>query len=233
MFKLLTILLTGCGIILSFICQGQYLENVPLGTLPMQYNPSFAGQAGSPRVSSNIQYTQNRNNYYFRSRGFGAVASYDQFIPAIRSGVGITVGYSNSQTNINNVYGLLYDKGTSNGTLVSIAFAPKISLKGKYTISPSIELTYGAVGVSHMLNRVRVIDSLFYIPDTQHGINSSAGILFNTPKLYIGYTVSLLRRTIGDSRFNPVNMLPRDWFYSNLQAGYTVFSPDYRWFTGI
>jgi hypothetical protein len=72
-----------------------------------------------------------------------------------------------------------------------------------------------------MLNRVRVIDSLSYIPDTQHGINSSAGILFNTPKLYIGYTVSLLRRTIGDSRFNPVNMLPRDWFYSNLQAGYT------------
>jgi hypothetical protein len=205
---------------LSSICSGQYQNDVPLGAMPMQYNSSFAGQAGSPRVSSNLQYLQHR--VFFRTTLFKAVASYDQFIPAIRSGVGITVGYNAGQTTIGSgLSGLSFDKATSDGTSVTIAFAPKISLKGKYTISPSIDFTYAATEINRTLNQIPVIDNRDDIIGQQQGINSNAGILFNTNKLYIGYSMSILRRTIGDSQYNPANIRQRSWFYSNLQAGYT------------
>jgi septal ring factor EnvC (AmiA/AmiB activator) len=60
----------------------------------MQFNPSFAGQVGGPRISSIIGY--GLNNYSSgRSHGTAVHTSYDQFVPAIRSGVGITADYSN------------------------------------------------------------------------------------------------------------------------------------------
>jgi hypothetical protein len=52
-------------------------------------------------------------------------------------------------------------------------------------------------------------------------MNSRAGILFNTNKLYLGYTVNVLRRIISNGQFNPTNAKGMGWFESYLQAGYT------------
>jgi hypothetical protein len=102
---------------------------------------------------------------------------------------------------------------------MTVAFAPKISLKGKYTISPSIDFTYGIGEYKSTFNTVTDVDSMYNI--NNYGINSRAGILFNTNKFYVGYTVNVLRRSIRNSQINPVNNGPKGWFESYLQAGYT------------
>ncbi len=191
----------------------------------MQYNPSFAGQAGGPRISSNVVYS---NYDAAKSQRVYSHLSYDQFIPAIRSGIGITAGYFNSIHKLpHNLYGpgtsgLSYDKVTFSGASFTVAIAPKISLKGKYTISPSIDFSYGIAEEKVTLSEVPVVDTIRGGDGKQYGINSRAGILFNTNKLYVGYKVVVLRRSILNSTYNPLSSYrPVNIFESFLQAGYT------------
>lgn len=93
--------LVWAGILLSSF---SYAQEVPLGVLPMQFNSSFAGEAESPRISTNIGFrTPTPTNSFLGSNyrsgwGFLTNASYDQFIPAIRSGVGVSVAQSSQAT---------------------------------------------------------------------------------------------------------------------------------------
>lgn len=192
------------GMLFSFSCYGQSNnQNIPLGALPMQYNGSFAGEAGASRISSSAYYYKYNNNTFQTGNRAGIYTSYDQFFKSIGTGIGVTTGYHGSNDNW----------PFSNGQIFfsSLAVAPKISIKGKYTLSPSID-------ISRLSGNF--YNNEFYINRTelQTSINSKAGLLFNTQKYYIGYSVYLLNqeKTIYDISFRN----PRR-FRSFLQFGYS------------
>jgi hypothetical protein len=160
------------GILLSFAC---YSQTIPLGALPMQYNPSFAGEAGGPRFSSNFGLNADGS---IRNNSYAFNTSFDQFIPAIRSGIGFSGGYYSTSSN---------RFFSSSGYSFALAVAPKFSLKGKYTVSPSLDLSYGAAD-QIFKNRPNATG------DQQiNGFNlqSRAGLLANTRKWYVGYALEI------------------------------------------
>lgn len=216
MFRLLTTFLTGCSVVLSLTCSGQGRTEIPLGAMPMQYNPSFAGQVGGPRVSSNFRYGKGKHENMYdnsRSHGYSVYTSYDQFFPAIRSGIGVTAGYGGGNNKFNySDGGINYSyNSSSNLTSLSIAIAPKISLKGKYTLSPSGNFSYRVEDTEETTNLV---------PNGMNGryysLDSRAGLLFNTNKFYISYSVNLFHQTKWKAGY-----FRSSGFNSDIQLGYT------------
>lgn len=202
------------GLLLPLLGYGQDVP-VPLGVLPMQYNPSFAGEAGGPRISTNVRLRTGRGFY---GKGYGLHSSYDQFVPALRSGIGITVGYQQEtsayslhSSPLNNIRE--YEYYSRNGYHASFAVAPKFSVKGKYTLSPSLDVAYNSENFSADQSLPR------YYSD-YYSIRSRAGLLFNTDRFYIGYSVYLVDHYNQDTtRFNPDGR--EKGFTSHLQLGYT------------
>lgn len=198
-----------CGILSSLNCDGQIRwqpDRLPLGVMPMEFNPSFAGQAGAARISSGNFYSKSSKIYGYEN-SYGTIISFDHFIPVVASGIGITAGYFGGN-------GVNHERESA---YTSLSIAPKISIKGKYTLSPSFDFSYSSFNQSF---------SFFTHPsDIRSGpkaesISSRAGLLFNTNKYYIGYSVYLysrytaLRDGVRESGINSV-------FGSNLQLGYT------------
>ncbi len=205
-------LLLGNLALLTFAAYGQQDTNLPLGALPMQYNGSFAGETGSPRINANFGFgfgDGHRLGGYYRGV-YEQQVSYDQFIPALRTGIG--VGVLTNQASY-----LLYKY---NGQGFSVAVAPKISLKGKYTFSPSLSLEY--VAVRTPTRNVMINDT----PRVSYGHRSRsligrAGFLFNTSKFYAGYSVDVLDNWdfSSDNGWKRSRRLER--YSSYLQLGYT------------
>ncbi|MFN6944110.1 MAG: type IX secretion system membrane protein PorP/SprF [Cytophagaceae bacterium] len=141
-----------------------------LGAVPTYYNPSFAGAAEQPRLTS---YSHLQNIY--GSRQHQQILAFDQFISKIASGIGVNLGYNNYNTSI------------STGRYLSSEFiiSPKISLGGKWTIAPSVSAKF-------MLRETSIFERYYQFhnefPDpgsTNHQFG--AGILLNNEKFYIGY----------------------------------------------
>ncbi|QHT67950.1 hypothetical protein GXP67_15535 [Rhodocytophaga rosea] len=186
---------------------------IPIGTMPLQYNSSFAGSNGDSRISSLIGYER-----YFqdsRATSYTMSTTYDQFVPTIRSGIGITSGFSALHVPAS---GGWPDANPRNG-YISLAIAPKFSIKGKYTISPSLNFGYSQ---SWNLRYGGYVDGVLVLRKVQaHTISSGAAILFNSNKYYIGYSVSL-----GGKNFFSDTTSSRTWdiindYSSFLQLGYT------------
>lgn len=173
------LLFTGC--LLSLVANGQANSGVPLGVLPTLYNGSFAGETGSPRLNTLVGIGYNR---YFGG-GYHAYAAYDQFIPALRSGIGIVAGHARSR------YGgdrfVPGHEGTGRGTYFSAAIAPKFSMGGKLTFSPSLDVSFNS-NSTHFTGPQA---------EQQSGgstVRSRIGLLLNTEKFYAGYSVLLVDR---------------------------------------
>lgn len=159
-------------LIMSF-SQNAFCQYLPIGILPMEYNPSFAGSVGNSRIVSNFIYKEPYDGYYSSVSGlYEFDLSYDNYFPALRSGIGIVTKVGT------------YDVDRYSGidlkiwaTSTELAIAPKISIKGKYTLSPSFSLKY---------NRF-----FSYHTDTWHRSSgqfySKFGLLFNASHYYIGY----------------------------------------------
>jgi hypothetical protein len=180
---------------------GQQVATLPLGALPMQYNGGFAGEAGSPRFSSNFGLTSPGWSY---GRGYHLTTSYDQFIPALRSGIGVMAHLHRTD----NAY------YATNVYAFSAAISPKIPLGGKWTLSPSLDLAYyGGRSLARDVTRGGNVETEQW--------RSRAGLLFNTSKFYIGYSVALTDHL--SVRFaNGVAESGRPFrFTSYLQIGYT------------
>ncbi|MDO1449145.1 hypothetical protein Q0590_22905 [Rhodocytophaga aerolata] len=205
MFKHVTTILTLVVGMQALCCMGQ--EN-PLGALPMEYNPAFAGQMSSFRISSASGYTFDRGFTTHSQEHFvRSSLSYDQFIPALRTGIGLTAGSGWNQSGYSfNI--------RSQG--LSLSIAPKFSIEGKYTVSPALEIGYGQTNSMWPRYRIDRDSSFDKLVGKAYGISSKAGLLFNSNKLYLGYAVSLFRHTTG-SRL----LIPARGFNSYLQAGYT------------
>jgi hypothetical protein len=208
--------LVGCLTLLSCFARAQ---DAPLGALPTQFNPSFAGEAGSPRASSSLVYrsrqewqripaTQMVASYPYRM--FQASTAYDQFVPALRSGVGIATSHTSGATP--------YHTFTAHS--VSLAVASKFSVRGKYTFSPSLDVEYGWLRES----REAQPGVMWHDDMEAHWIRSRAGLLFNTDKYYVGYSAVVLQ---GPSwRYPYIGRKSGLYgiYLSHLQVGYTFGS---------
>ena len=174
------LLFVGC--LLSLAANGQENAEVPLGALPTQYNGSFAGETGSPRLNTLMGLSYNR--YYGGS--YRTYASYDQFIPALRSGVGLTAGYGRTWQG-GERFAPDYE-GSGYGTYFSAAIAPKFSMGGKLTLSPSLDLSLQS-GRSSSSQPAQLTWK-----SSGSTVRSRIGLLLNTEKFYVGYSVLLLDR---------------------------------------
>jgi hypothetical protein len=144
----------------------------------MEYNSGFAGETGSPRLNAlvGVETSRNYNN------GYGTYASYDQFVPSIRSGVGLTVGYNHLAFG-NEQRGGYFSNG--NSVLFSLAVAPKLSMGGKVTFSPSLDVSLRPFGNQWSQNQIRN-------QSNGYTVGSRVGLLLNTEKFYAGYSVDLV-----------------------------------------
>lgn len=104
---------------------------------------------------------------------FSTHTSFDHFVPAIASGIGISTSY----------YGNNSDYFEGGGYDISLAIAPKISIKGKYTLSPSVDISHGSLHSTYTIgyNTYERIEDF-----KQEFIRSRLGLLFNTNRYYVG-----------------------------------------------
>lgn len=194
-----------------------YCQDPPIGILPMYYNPSFAGSVGNSRICFNGAYAYQSNDYG-RSQNFydinftryGFFSSFDRFYPGIKSGLGFSVERIDQKETFKGPnYEWQLDLVQS---IVTAVFAPKLSIKGKYTLSPSIDLSF--INQDILYNETYNSENSIYDID-KNGITSRVGILFNARQYYIGYAVRLY-----NSELNEIGNYKYD-FYSILQLGYT------------
>ena len=150
-----------------------YSQYLPIGILPMEYNPSFAGSVGNSRIVSNFIYKEPYDGLNYSVSGlYEFDLSYDNYFPALRSGIGIVTKVGS------------YDVDRYSGidlkiwnTSTELAIAPKISINGKYTLSPSMSLKYNKFFTYHTETWHRSSDNFY----------SKFGLLFNASHYYIGY----------------------------------------------
>jgi hypothetical protein len=205
-------LLLGNLALLTFAAYGQQDANLPLGALPMQYNGSFAGEAGSPRISTNAGFTSGHSlPAGYDPGGFQQHISFDQFVPALSTGFGV------------GVYGTQTLKSPYGAWGFSAAVAPKISLKGKWTLSPSLDLSYDGVH------------------DEDQQWRSRAGLLVNTHNFYLGYSVAVFDQAALGAGVRQRFSWWLTRYSSCLQIGYTFqrspdadfsFTPQLAFYTG-
>lgn len=235
MLNLLKSALCGAAILLSFASYGQSFQgvrNVPLGVLPMQYNSSFAGESNGARFSSAMAYKNDiASPFNQQAQMFGSHLSYDQFIPALRSGIGISLNRESEWFNLKDQSNSRTTGGRSNigveGEVyhyrLSAAIAPKISIKGKYSFSPSIDFTFAkGKGESQLFIENQAGESGNF---NTNRLQSRVGLLFNTDKYYLGISTYILdysqmfssRDPQGESRISRST----EWLVTWVQAGYT------------
>ncbi len=203
--------LVWAGILLPFASRAQ---DVPLGALPMQFNSSFAGEAESPRLNANTRFDGSGTTF---GRLLTISNSYDQFVPALRSGVGVSSYYSKQDKTFSFSGQTSSFEGYNYG--FAVAVAPKFSLKGKYTISPSLDFSYSSFRSSY--------DNYWptFTNERQNAsgfsIQSRVAILFNTQKWYAGYSVDLFQ--YGETHYSIPVTFPNAGrqFNSYWQFGYT------------
>ncbi len=202
-----------------------YSQLLPVGYIPMKHNGSFAGMSGQGRLTMNLNREFNSSTY----KKNGLYVSYDDFIERLSTGIALTTyhykyeqHYEHSpfidSASIDSDSLYFVDK-SHKGNYIELAIAPKISVKGKYTISPSIKIKYG-VGYDR-LSRNEVLE---YDQGFNH-VDITGGLTINTPKYYIGYAVRLFSK--GGANFLPA--YTPEWttsFYSVLEAGYSFHRKD-------
>jgi hypothetical protein len=203
-----------------------------IGNMPMQFNPSFAGSSGEHRISSLVPYqvlTMNTpDSIHYDSRTFGADLSYDNFIHQISSGIGFNLSYTNQQSlRVDGINEKIKSREDYHLSDLHAAFtiSPKISIQGKYTLAPSIQVRYNYVQRSRFymepnFSQPGLAARVMEVKEIKNALFSlTAGMLFNTQKLYLGYSVLL--RPIGQPvlyTLTGFSFEPRSVHY--IQAGY-------------
>ncbi|GAL83219.1 hypothetical protein MYP_445 [Sporocytophaga myxococcoides] len=167
-------------IVVVGMCEKTHAQSRWIGIMPMEYNPSFAGNSGGHRSVAFAGYTSSeggRKSYKGDDHLFPKTStpvlgvSYDNFIPKIASGVGFFASWMHSHERRSR------DDLKVSGLKTGIVISPKISLKGKYTIAPSLGLTYKySEGEYWDLYKSKY-----------EAFNLSVGLLFNTERFYLGY----------------------------------------------
>ena len=195
-------------IIISILCLPVFLNAQGIGFLPLQDNPSFAGAAKHSRLISNLRYSQERSTN--NSQSFGAYFSYDKFIKKIGTGIGVTFSQSfyNYESHLDQS-SFKYNGKHTNG---SLSVAPKFSLKGKYTISPSMQFSFTYSESYNNSNPPPTNNNFDPASSNWYG---KMGLSFNARKYYIALSNKLFKKSQQERFFQP-----------NLQAGYVFEKED-------
>ncbi|CAN5469533.1 hypothetical protein BH23BAC1_BH23BAC1_23360 [soil metagenome] len=234
MIKLLSTLFLVVIFFTSYTCYGQFGfsrnttnslqkykfqidQNILLGALPMQFNSSFTGEADVPRLNTALFY----QNPHRGSPQLKLFTSFDQFIPAIGSGIGFTGGYGEPTG----------DHILASSLFFNFGIAPKFSLGGKLTISPSLNLNYNQSSRQIQIPQFMCVDATgnqVVCASNTRGLSSNAGLLINTNKYYIGYSINLFSKIKFESNLgiygSEYPLLFNSGFQSSLQLGYTFES---------
>ena len=204
---------------------GAYCQYPPIGILPMEYNPSFAGSVGNSRIVSNLSYF-NQHQSDNKGQSYLIDVSYDKYFPKIRSGIGIiTQGSYNAYNILRST--IKYEHWSSS---IELAIAPKFSMKGKYTFSPSLSIGYW--------NSYRNLDNTK--TSIQDGFSSKFGLLFNATQYYIGYAIEYyygnsdaasafqFGYTFQKSNDSKFSFTPQFAFPILINSGIDVYWPSYN-----
>lgn len=165
--------------------------------LPMAYNPAFAGSSDMERfaVYSGIE-RQHISGFPSRTYYAGSV-SYDRFISRVSTGVGMQAGYMNNLYTGNDIAALRQHLNTIDllpgnftggmkGFNFAVSVSPKISFRGKYTLAPAIGIGYQK---SEAVTYLSGIYPVSVLRTTVMDKNLTAGIMLNTSKYYLGYSM--------------------------------------------
>jgi type IX secretion system PorP/SprF family membrane protein len=112
-------------------------------TTPTYLNPAFAGASEQGRVILNYRNQWPSIPGSFVTYNF----SYDQYIPEIKSGVGLTVTHDRA------------GRGALNTTNVALQYSYEFSINRKVSISPGIQYMSGRTNIN--LNDLTFYDQLF------------------------------------------------------------------------
>lgn len=154
-----------------------------VNAIPTLYHPSFAGSTDQLRIATNnILDLDNFNTSglnLYRTVINQNHLSVDKFIGKIHTGIGMGLRYST-----------LTDEGIPRKADYlegNIAIAPKFSFRGKYTISPSLQITAGKLrdDFSYVDNGFAGPFVMHY-PYTVRYICVKAGLMYNTKSFFIG-----------------------------------------------
>jgi hypothetical protein len=232
-YVVLVIILVGC---VQFVrAQSGYI-----GVLPMQYIPSFAGSTGNARLVTLAGYRNVPSKYYptnpdnVREKTTITSFSFDHFIPKIASGIGLTFNYLNfnrPQFSVDTIGSMnrlsrVRDSDTlqkyQNAFQTSLVLSPKISLKGKYTIAPALQITH-----TYLNRSANLYHESYRFQDSNNTKDSklaiTGSVLFNAKKYYIGLAVhspGYYFSEFDNYRWGEYLQANPFWF-TLIQAGYT------------
>lgn len=179
-----------------------------LGSLPMHYNPSFAGSSDEIRISTYNAY-QRVNAEQDNSEGIRGLQaiSGDLFISKISTGIGLNFSYySPSQMRF-------FVPTISHLFNAELVVAPKISIKGKFTISPSLSLSYYKNTYNYSNSWLADGNR----PDSK--IDYRFGILLNNKRFFAGVAMELGPRVSKVDDFKATSQILSS-SYTILHAGY-------------
>jgi hypothetical protein len=227
-------------IVVIGMCEKTSAQSRWIGIMPMEFNPSFAGNTGGHRIVAlgGYEHSGGRAKQTSPTSSVGfiklnsplASISYDNFISKIGSGIGFYMSsrkYSAGTKEDENSY-------TSFDALkAGLIISPKISIRGKYTIAPSIGLNYKKLRYDSQPSEFLMdFDSINYRPEQYKSdfFYLTAGLLFNTENFYVGYAHYLptfngagQKNSFYEERYisyNKQNYYYSDKQYGIIQAGY-------------
>lgn len=189
------------------MCEKTFAQSRWVGIMPMEFNPSFAGNAGGHRiVSLGAGNTVSTEFSYAKGRILNTSVSYDNFISRLATGVGVIASWYDGNIKSTSYEGKL--SALKTGLIVS----PKISIKGKYTIAPSVGLYYRHLDLytnNYDYNTLALMSDFF---------NLKVGLLFNSEKFYLGYVHNFLPLEVRNPK--NTNMGP---YYEDDYRGFKTF----------
>lgn len=180
--------------------QGVWAQNL-MHSKPLDYNAGFAGSKKNDRISFHFnEIGDNSKNSYF---------SYDRLVKPLKGGIGvygnrknIALSSINNNQEVKNEYLL---------TKVGGIYSPKIILKNKYLISPSLLVDYTKLNFQKK-QKLDETNSILLNEVNEGSVGSKIGILINSKDGYFGYSF--------EKQFSATN-----YNQHSFQAGY-IFNLD-------
>lgn len=182
------------------ITMAQHTPFMQFSSLPLYYNPGYAGSVESPRLAFN----QSILSPYLNA----SYLSYDQAIKRLHSGVGLVVrnGYNN------------YTMGTSdfsNSFDCGLAYAAKFNIGNRLAISPAVKIAYRRDDYkTSWFDKVSWSKgSTTYVSENA---DLSAGVVINTEKFHLGFAIDHINEPMVTTSVK--YKIPKTF---NIQMGYT------------
>jgi hypothetical protein len=186
---------------------------LPVGFLPTYHNGGFAGEAGAPRISTFSYYNHGdfggfANRYSWTRKG--SLVTADHFFKKMRSGIALTAGQEKDTESTTDSY---------KNSMISLAFSPKFSSRGKYTLAPFVD-------VSVVRTKYIAFEEVHYYgspfpPGSYHWneLGVRTGFLVNSDKAYAGISAEIF--DYNSSPFENTHYRFLSEIKYLLQTGYT------------